>query len=200
MMTRDLAAVCCLIPLFTTPLGATPRTQEPAEEAARLDADLINRLENAGFRIDHDDVYGWQFKFMNRGGGYYFNVGCSELVADGEVGLVQSSDIETFVANGARMKDGTVIPADTVILSTGYKGPEAMVEKLMGKDVAERVGPIWGWDDDEQELRNMWMRTGQPGLWFIAGSFAQCRIYSKYLGMQIKACLEGLIPPQKPAT
>lgn len=192
--TKDLIASS--LPL--APLKAAHKWM--AEEAARLDADLIDRLENAGFRIDHDDVYGWQFKFMNRGGGYYFNVGCSELVADGEVGLVQFSDIETFVANGARMKDGTVIPADTVILSTGYKGPEAMVEKLMGKNVAERVGPIWGWDEDEQELRNMWMRTGQPGLWFIAGSFAQCRIYSKYLGMQIKACLEGLIPPQKPAT
>ena len=40
-------------------------------------------------------------------------------------------------------------------------------------------------------------RTGQPGLWFIAGSFAQCRIYSKYLGLQIKACLEGLISPKR---
>ena len=28
----------------------------------------------------------------------------------------------------------------------------------------------------------MFTRTAQPGLWFIAGSFAQCRIYSKYLG------------------
>ncbi len=34
----------------------------------------------------------------------------------------------------------------------------------------------------------MFVRTPQPGLWFIAGSFAQCRIYSKYLGLQIKAC------------
>jgi hypothetical protein len=25
----------------------------------------------------------------------------------------------------------------------------------------------------------MFTRTAQPGLWFIAGSFAQCRIYSK---------------------
>jgi putative flavoprotein involved in K+ transport len=40
----------------------------------------------------------------------------------------------------------------------------------------------------------MFVRTGQPGLWFIAGSLAQCRIYSKYLGLQIKACEEGLIP------
>ena len=135
---------------------------------------------------------------MNRGGGYYFNVGCSELIIDGKVGLIQLDDIDTFVADGVRMKDGTHQPADTVVLSTGYKGPEAMVEELMGGDVAERVGPIWGWSEEEQELRNMWMRTGQPGLWFIAGSFAQCRIYSKYLGMQIKACLEGLIPPEKP--
>jgi hypothetical protein len=38
----------------------------------------------------------------------------------------------------------------------------------------------------------MFIRTAQPGLWFIAGSFAQCRIYSKYLGLQIKACDAGL--------
>ncbi|MEC8203417.1 MAG: hypothetical protein VX075_07990 [Pseudomonadota bacterium] len=27
-----------------------------------------------------------------------------------------------------------------------------------------------------------------------AGSLAQCRIYSKYLALQIKACEEGIIP------
>ena len=32
------------------------------------------------------------------------------------------------------------------------------------------------------------------GLWFIAGSFAQCRIYSKYLALQIKASEAGLLP------
>ena len=39
----------------------------------------------------------------------------------------------------------------------------------------------------------MLVRTAQPSLWFIAGSFAQCRIYSKYLGLQIKACEAGLL-------
>jgi hypothetical protein len=39
------------------------------------------------------------------------------------------------------------------------------------------VGPIWGFGDG-QELRNMFTRTAQPKLWFIAGSFAQCRIAS----------------------
>ncbi len=45
----------------------------------------------------------------------------------------------------------------------------------------------------------MFTRTRQPGLWFIAGSFAQCRIYSKYLGLQIKACEVGLLPPVRSA-
>ena len=39
----------------------------------------------------------------------------------------------------------------------------------------------------------MFVRTGQPGLWFIAGSFAQCRIYSRYLALQIKAREDGLV-------
>ena len=136
---------------------------------------------------------------MNRGGGYYFNVGCSDLIIDGKVGLIQYDDIETFVADGAKLKNGEVIAADTVILATGFKGQEENIKRLLGDDVAERVGPIWGFGDDSQELRNLWMRTRQPGLWFTAGSFAQCRIFSKYLALQIKACEEGMIAPVRPA-
>jgi putative flavoprotein involved in K+ transport len=44
----------------------------------------------------------------------------------------------------------------------------------------------------------MYTRTGQPGLWFIAGSLAQCRINSKYLALQIKAIEEGLLPLSSP--
>jgi putative flavoprotein involved in K+ transport len=91
------------------------------------------------------------------------------------------------------MRTGETLAADLVVLATGYKGQEHLVRKLFGNDVADRVGPIWGFGDG-QELRNMFTRTAQPGLWFIAGSFAQCRIYSKYLGLQIKACELGLLP------
>ena len=77
------------------------------------------------------------------------------------------------------------------MLATGYKGQEALVRKLFGDAVAERVGPIWGFGET-LELRNMFTRTAQPGLWFIAGSFAQCRIYSKYLALQIKADEAGV--------
>jgi putative flavoprotein involved in K+ transport len=155
---------------------------------------MLDALARLGFKLDFgEDGTGWQFKYLTRGGGYYFNVGCSDLIIKGEVGLKQFSDIAEFVAEGARMKSGETLPADLIVLATGYKGQEALVSKLFGAEVAARVGPIWGFGLG-QELRNMFTRTPQPGLWFIAGSFAQCRIYSKYLGLQIKACEAGLLP------
>ena len=157
-----------------------------------LDKPLLDGLERAGFKLDVEDQTGWQFKYLTRGGGYYFNVGCSDLIVQGKIPVVQFSGIDGFVAEGARMQGGGVIPADLVVLATGYLGLEVLVRRLFGDGVANRVGPIWGFDEAGQELRNMWMRTGQSGLWFIAGSFAQCRIYSKFLALQIKADEEGL--------
>jgi cation diffusion facilitator CzcD-associated flavoprotein CzcO len=164
------------------------------EQSKRLDQELLDGLERVGFKLDFgEDSTGWQFKYLTRGGGYYFNVGCSDLVASGAIGLLQFSDIDAFTADGARMKNAKTIPADLIVLATGYKPQEYLVRKLLGEDMAARVGPIWGFGNG-QELRNMYTRTGQPGLWFIAGSLAQCRINSKYLALQIKAIEQGLLP------
>jgi putative flavoprotein involved in K+ transport len=164
------------------------------EKSKELDKDLLEGLARVGFKLDFgEDDTGWQFKYLTRGGGYYFNVGCSDLVVKGQIGLIQFSDVHSLVAEGARMKNGETIAADLIVLATGYKGQEHLVRKLFGGEIADRVGPIWGFGDT-QELRNMYTRTAQPGLWFIAGSLAQCRINSKYLALQIKAIKEGLLP------
>ncbi len=164
------------------------------EQSKKLDQPLLDGLERAGFKLDFgDDGTGWQFKYLTRGGGYYFNVGCSDLVVNGDIRLVQFSDIEGFAAAGVRMKSGETIAADLTVLATGYKRQEELVRKLFGDEVADRVGTIWGFGE-QQELRNMYTRTGQPGLWFIAGGLAQCRIGSKQLALQIKAIEEGLLP------
>jgi len=164
------------------------------EQSKQLDKALLDGLERVGFRLDFgDDGTGWQFKYLSRGGGYYFNVGCSDLVVSGAIRLAQFSDVDRFVAEGARLKSGDTLKADLVVLATGYRPQEELVRKLFGDAVAERVGPIWGFGE-EQELRNMYTRTKQAGLYFIAGSLAQCRINSKYLALQIKAIEEGLLP------
>ena len=177
------------------PLPLAKKSHRLVTDLSReLDKDLLDGLRRKGFKLDHGEGgTGWQFKYLTRGGGYYFNVGCSDLIISGEIGLAQFSDIEGFVPQGARMRDGKTIAADLIVLATGYKRQEELVRKLFGNAVAERIGPIWGFGDD-QEMRNMFTRTAQPGLWLIAGGIAQCRINSKYLALQIKGCEAGLLP------
>jgi putative flavoprotein involved in K+ transport len=185
---NDLIATSMPLPL------AKKSHQLVTDLSKELDKDLLDGLRDKGFKLDYGEGgTGWQFKYLTRGGGYYFNVGCSDLIISGEIGLAQFSDIERLVREGARMRDGETIAADLIVLATGYKRQEELVRKLFGNDVAERIGQIWGFGED-QEMRNMFTRTAQPGLWLIAGGIAQCRINSKYLALQIKAVEEGLLP------
>jgi cation diffusion facilitator CzcD-associated flavoprotein CzcO len=158
-----------------------------------VDKALLDALEKRGFRLHFgEDDTGFQMMYLRRGGGYYFNVGCSDLIISGKIGLLQYADIDTFVAQGARLRDGRVLPADLLVLATGYKNQQETVRAYLGDAIADRIGPVWGFDDGG-ELRNMWRRTAQPGLWLTAGSLAQCRIFSRYLALQIKALEEGLL-------
>ena len=159
----------------------------------QIDKPLLEGLARAGFRLDFGEGgTGWPLKYRTRGGGYYFNVGCSELIVSGAIGLIQYQTIADITAQGVRLQDGQELTADLIVLATGYKGQAHLVEALFGQDVAQRVGPVWGFDAQTQEMRNMWVHTAQPGLWFTAGAFSQCRIYSKILALQIKAAETGI--------
>ena len=183
----DLITISIPVPL------ARKAHVEFTRQTTEIDKDLLNGLKKIGFKLDYGDQNtGWQFKYLTRGGGYYFNVGCSNLLVEGKIDLLQFDRIDAFSETGLTLKDGQILSADIIVLATGYKDQKAMVAQLFGDAVADHVGPIWGFGDT-LELRNMYCRTSQPGLWFIAGSLAQCRINSKFLGLQIKAAEEGLI-------
>jgi thioredoxin reductase len=158
-----------------------------------VDKAILEKLAAKGFKLYFgEDETGFQMMYLRRGGGYYFNVGCSDLIVEGKIGLLQYDDIERFVADGARLRDGSVRKAELLVLATGYKNQQDTVRAYLGDKIAETIGPVWGFDKGG-ELNNMWKRTAQPGLWFNAGSLAQCRIFSRYLALQIKALEEGLL-------
>lgn len=158
-----------------------------------IDKKILEDLAAKGFKLHFgEDQTGFPMMYLRRGGGYYFNVGCSDLIVAGKVGLMQFSDIDHFIAEGAKLHDGSVAKADLLVLATGYKNQQDTVRAYLGDTIADAVGPVWGFDVNG-ELRNMWKRTAQPGLWFNAGSLAQCRIFSRYLAIQIKALEEDLL-------
>ena len=163
----------------------------------QVDRPLLEALEARGFRLTPgEESTGFQLMYLRRGGGYYFNIGCSDLIASGAIGLLQYDQIAGFEAEGLRLKDGSLLAARLIVTATGYHGAQEVVRRSLGDEVADRIGPVWGLDD-EGELRNMWRPTAQPGLWFNAGSLAQCRIYSKVIALQIQARelgVSGLTP------
>ena len=61
-------------------------------------------LEARGFRLTYgEDDTGFQMMYLRRGGGYYFNVGCSDMIVDGRIGLLQYDAIDRFVPQGVRL-------------------------------------------------------------------------------------------------
>ena len=185
----------CDLITISSPLTVLKKTHQLlTEKTKEIDRPLLDKLEEVGFRLEYgEENTGWQFKYLTRGGGYYFNVGASDLIAERKIKVIQFSDIINFDPSGIEMKSGDHFDVDLMVTATGYKGQEYVVEEFFGKSVVENVGPIWGFDNDRQELRNMWMQTKQPGLWFHAGSLAQCRIFSKFLALQIRAIQDGIV-------
>ena len=185
----------CDLITISSPLKVLKKTHQLlTEKTKEIDKSLLDKLEEVGFRLEYgEENTGWQFKYLTRGGGYYFNVGASDLIAERKIKVIQFSDIINFNASGIEMKSGDNFDIDLMVTATGYKGQEYVVEEFFGKAVVEKLGPIWGFDNDRQELRNMWIQTNQPGLWFHAGSLAQCRIFSKFLALQIRAIQDGIV-------
>jgi cation diffusion facilitator CzcD-associated flavoprotein CzcO len=186
---------CDLIVSSSTPPLIIKAYQSVTKRMLELDKEMIEGLRGIGFKHDvGEDRTGHQMKYFRRGGGYNLDAGSSALMIKGELGLLQYDRIERFTAEGALLKDGSTVPADLIVLATGYFPQVELVRRALGEEMVERIGPVWGIDADG-ELSNMYKRTAQEGLWFIAGGLAQCRIYSKYMALQIKAMELGRLRP-----
>lgn len=178
--------------------------QRPIYDAIRVrDKDFYDRLEAAGFELDFgDDDSGLFMKYLRRGSGYYIDVGACELVADGSIKLAHGQ-VSHLTENAVVLADGTELPADVVVYATGYGSMNGWAADLMGQEIADRVGKVWGLGSGtakdpgpwEGEQRNMWKPTQQENLWFHGGNLHQSRHYSLYLALQLKARYEGIPTP-----
>lgn len=110
----------------------------------------VEGLAKAGFKLDFgNDKSGIYRKYITRGGGYYIDVGCSQLIVDGKIKVKQSPDgISHFEENGLVLADGTKLEADIVVLATGYDNMRTSARKIFGDKVADRCKDVWDLDDE----------------------------------------------------
>lgn len=156
------------------------------------DKEMLEGLERAGFKADTGPHGAGLFaKYIQRAGGYYIDVGGSQLIIDGKVKVQQGREIVEVLPKGLKLADGTELEADEIVFATGYGDMKTIAKAILGDKLASQVGDVWGLDE-EGELRTVWKESGHPGIWFHAGNLALCRHFSRTLALQIKARLEGL--------
>ncbi|KAL5117909.1 hypothetical protein ACEQ8H_004228 [Pleosporales sp. CAS-2024a] len=159
---------------------------------AEHDKKLHQGLAAAGFQLDSGPMdAGLAIKYFQRGGGYYIDVGASQLIIDGKIKVKQGQELKQVLPDGLEFQDGSKLEADEIVFATGYQNMRTQARLLFGDEVADGVSDVWGFNE-EGEFRTMWQRSGHGGLWFMGGNLAASRFYSRKLALQIKAVEEGL--------
>ncbi|KAL1685892.1 hypothetical protein GGG16DRAFT_118416 [Schizophyllum commune] len=137
---------------------------------ADLDKDTLEGLAKVGFRTNKGYMdKGIFWSLIEAGGGYYIDTGACKYVIDGSIKLKSgppakplqggsSVKLTHFTRDAAVFDDGTEVKADVVIFATG-----------------------------EGEINGVYRDGDVPGLYIMMGNLAICRLYSKYVAMQIAA-------------
>ncbi|KAH9484751.1 Indole-3-pyruvate monooxygenase YUCCA1 [Psilocybe cubensis] len=157
---------------------STVLNQRQTKRIAELDKDLLDSLHKVGFRTNlgiKDTGFG--LLAWSKAGGYYLDTGASKLIAEGKIKLKTDSTISSFTETSIKFENGSELPADVVVFSTGVGTPIDHIRQVCGEEVANKCRPIWGLND-EGEINGAWRNLGVVNLWYM---------------MEIKAIEEGLL-------
>ncbi|KAH7889081.1 hypothetical protein F5I97DRAFT_2006620 [Phlebopus sp. FC_14] len=161
--------------------------------AQTTDKALLDGLAKAGFQTTLGPYeMGIIPLLFERAGGYYMDTGTSQHIIDGAIKLKSGSAIERYTESGLKFADGTELEADVIVFATGYEDPRDSMREICGREVADKVPPVWGMDEEGQ-ITGVWRYSGHEGLWFGIGNLALSRFHSLHLAMQIKAIEAGIL-------
>ncbi|KAF5571498.1 K+ transport flavoprotein [Fusarium pseudoanthophilum] len=180
---------------------------------AYQEPDRYTALREAGFPVlDSADPNQALFSnLIERAGGHYVDVGGTDIIVQGKASVKAGVEPTAFNETGLQFSDGSSAAADAVIWCTGFADRDvrsvaaeilggekhtASDENLLGpREIADRLDATWG-IDAEGEIRGMWKRHLRlENYWVMGGYTQQHRWHSRTLALQIKAALEGILPP-----
>jgi thioredoxin reductase len=164
---------------------------------ASQEPDRYSALNDLGFPVydsRHPDA-ALMHNLIERGGGHYVDTGATALLAEKKVSFVAGTEAETFTPTGLRLCDGTTLEADAVIWCTGFADKDVCHTVEDTLKISLPVDATWG-VNGEGEIRGMWTRHERvENFWVMGGYTQQHRWCSRILAQQIKAEIEGILPP-----
>lgn len=165
---------------------------------ASAEPDRYSALTKAGFPVidSADPEMALMHNLIERAGGHYVDIGGTALLAEGKAGIKANTEPVGYTATGLRFSDGSTVDADAVIWCTGFSDKNASHTAAEIFKTKLPLDDTWG-VDQEGEIRGMWKRHSRLGdnYWVMGGYTQQHRWFSRLLALQIKAALEGVLPP-----
>jgi cation diffusion facilitator CzcD-associated flavoprotein CzcO len=112
----------------------------------RDNPERFDALERQGFKVNRfGDLYECLFE---RFGGHYIDHGGSARIASGEI-KVKSAPVKSLSQDGLVCEDGTVIPADVIVVATGFNHDFRVdAGRLIGQKSANLMGEYGGLDSE----------------------------------------------------
>jgi cation diffusion facilitator CzcD-associated flavoprotein CzcO len=148
----DADLFACSIPFPVSILAHQEITRKVGED----DKELLENLASQGFKVDYGyEGAGIHAKFIAKGGGYYIDVGCSQLICDGKIKVKQGKQVQRIVEDGLILEDGTKLDADLIVLATGYLGMKEAARQIFGDEIGDRIPQVGGLND-EAEFAGLW--------------------------------------------
>jgi cation diffusion facilitator CzcD-associated flavoprotein CzcO len=157
--------------------------------AAAREPHRYDDLERAGFKLDRNgDIIDVLYVRL---GGHYLDKGVSRDIAAGKVRMKSDAQPVSFTSTGLLFSDGEAIDADVVVFCTGFVGNmREIAAEMIGGEATDHLDDFWGLDM-EGEVRGAYKPLGYPGLWYMGGDCSMARFYSRFVALQVKACLKG---------
>ncbi|KAJ3574757.1 hypothetical protein NP233_g1540 [Leucocoprinus birnbaumii] len=140
--------------------------QRRVRELAELDKELLDGLRKVGFKLSYGEYdCGVFLSASTRGGGYYIDVGASQLIIDGKIKLKNDSTISEITETGVKFANGSELDADVIVFATGFGDSRAAIRTICGNEVANNTKPLWDLDS-EGETNGVWRDTGVKNMWY----------------------------------
>ncbi|KAH0370707.1 hypothetical protein KCU65_g2268, partial [Aureobasidium melanogenum] len=166
-------------------------------QLASQESDRYSALKDLGFPIfdsRHPDA-ALMHNLVERGGGHYVDTGATALLTQKKVSFVANVEPRGYTSTGLVLSDDTTLETDAVIWCTGFSDKDVRQTVRDILKISLPVDATWG-VNEQGDIRGMWRRHSQvSNFWVMGGYTQQHRWFSQLLALQIKAELEGILPP-----